>query len=300
MKAFQSRIVSLNAACAAALVGALLTSPAHASLLVYLDDQFDSGSAGTNPDGVGDGFHTQGIGHSQSAGLHTITPANSNWALSSMYTKPVDDFPIDPGLDITARFVLNSFNVTTETSGAGLQVEYGLVNNTALPGNDGGGKAHGSWQIGQGGSIVVQLRKDGSTEAVVGTVQVTDSDSPTEGASVQVAAFSFDTYDGSVPLDVRIILEGESGFAVELSEDVTVSTGALTYAWSGLDGDFGRTVSPLFAAGEGLYAMVGTSNWSTGRGYAEHDRVLITAIPEPASLALVGLGGLLLLLRRRA
>ncbi|MCC5830688.1 MAG: PEP-CTERM sorting domain-containing protein [Phycisphaeraceae bacterium] len=281
------------------LAKALLAPAADASLIVYLDDQFDSGSVGTNPAGVGDGFFTQGVGHSQIAGLHTISPANSDWALSSMYTKPVDDFPIDAGLDITALFVLNSFNVTTETSGAGLQVEYGLANTASLPGNDGGGKAQGSWQIGQGGSIVVQLRKDG-TGAVGGTIQVTDSNSPTNGPWVQVAAFSFDTYDGSVPLDVRIILEGETGFAVELSEDVTVSSGALAYTWSGLDTDFSRNVSPHFAAGEELYAFVGTSNWSSGRGFAEHGRVLITAIPEPASLALVGLGGLVLLRRQRA
>ena len=278
--------------------------PLAAQQITYLHDQFDNDNVGSNPNGVGDGFFTQAgqhISEDADAEILTINEGNThNWGLTSMYTKPVDDFPAvtAPDWSTTALFGLHRMVVTSDTSGGDVNVQYGIVNTTASPGNSSGGNAHGSWQVGQGGSLWIDIRKDGDTSPLTGTLQFTDSNSPTDGAAMQAAQFTFDSYTGSSPMEAWITLDDGNGFSVGFSEAVTVSSGALSWSWADLDNDQGSNVAPHFAAGQELYTVANTSNVNTGRGFSELDYITVTAIPEPSTLFL-GLAGLGVLIAGR-
>lgn len=113
------------------------------------------------------------------------------------------------------------------------------------------------------------LEKDGATKVVTGaTTTVPDDESVLDGFTLSISVFADNTWQIS-----------STGLSTELNQ-----TGSLTNI------DYAT-----FASGVGLYTTFQGAQLST----LDMNRMTLTAVPEPGSLALLGLGGLLIVRRRR-
>ena len=106
-----------------------------------------------------------------------------------------------------------------------------------------------------------------------------------------ISAFSFtradttDTYDSVNDLVTEVVLTQSSGTPLTLLidvDDVDGSGGTFLHTENVLD--FGTGLGQINDAGDGSVSVTGAA---------------LTAVPEPGSLALLGLSGLALILRRR-
>ncbi|MEX0744087.1 MAG: PEP-CTERM sorting domain-containing protein [Phycisphaeraceae bacterium] len=263
-------IGNLLAPGAAALMIAAGTGPAWAVTMPYSED-FNDGTASDFDDSPGSGTSngTWSVGHNATFGSdaynYTINSSGTGRSLVS-----VDGAP-ESGFVLTTDFVINSAPTGSDgfwTAAAGYY----------LFGSGGSTETAGSY------IVDVQYANPTTNTGDQARMRIHDL-----GGSGSLAVGDFG--DGSV-LDVGTIytmtVTGDYD-GVNLDLSFTLTDGTTTTTISGTD------TSPSLADNVVLRHFAGGSLNSTNVSYDNFN----IAVPEPASLALFGLGGLLMFARRR-
>jgi hypothetical protein len=120
-----------------------------------------------------------------------------------------------------------------------------------------------------------------------------------DGGLSSVSATGLGSFDGDADGFTVTMTLDSSGFSVStLGLDGVTSQIAISDDWSALGTDFATvTESNLYVAAN--IQDRGTFTDTSAGSELNIDRVTLTAVPEPGSLALLGLGGLLIARRRR-
>lgn len=262
----------------AVLGGALVMSAASANGANLLDDQFDDGALGTNTTGVGSGFTLhQGLGTAatatESAGVATLS--NSGSVVTTIQSN--DTF--NP-TDLTLTWSINSA-VNGGFNGGGVGwVEQGGIPFLGAP------------------AVELDFRADRLTfDLIDGAGNATRQVGIAHGSIADPNA----TYNWAFnsPLLAEVTLSA-TGWAINVSgTGVSVNQTGL-YADLGIGGlQYGGatrvTLDMILAESGGALATYASSVNTAGGAEFEY----VTLVPEPTSLALIGLGGMMVLRRRR-
>lgn len=144
-----------------------------------------------------------------------------------------------------------------------------------------------SASVSNAATVVYNLTSDGA--AVVGTLSW-DSTVGVSFADGGISAFSFtradttDTYDSVNDIVSEVVLTHSLGTPLTLLIDLDDADESGTFLFTESVLDFDTGLGQLNSVGSGSVSVTGAA---------------LTAVPEPGSLALLGLSGLALLLRRR-
>lgn len=267
----------LMAAMAVAGVMAIGVSSASAAFL--LNDQFDDGVLGTNTTGVGSGFTLfTGFGSGSTAvesGGTVNIKSNGTDIVPSIQSNDVFD---PTGLTLTWGI---ESAVTVGFDGVGV----GWVQPGVIPG--------------QPKSVILDMRSDRLTfDLLDGSGNFTRQLEIALGSNAANATFD---WDYASPLVAEIMLDA-TGWAVKVTgTNVSVDQSGL-YSDLGLGGwqvsGTDRVTLAMIQADIGAAEMATAAYTYREPGDAVFS--FVTIIPEPASLVLMGIGGLLMLRRRRA
>lgn len=266
---------NLTLATTAALTGALLTGAAHSATL--LDNDFGAGAD------IGPAFQQlyngQGTASADPATGVITTTAQDNASIGFNTSGTVD---ASAAPSFTIEWVVSSFTGDSFNDGSGSRVKFngwffGVTTNTNANGT-------GLWN--NSAEAVGILMDGGSVFTDWSFVQRT-------GAPANGTVSSFDPLNGSQPT----VESFNDGFTVSLTvnDDDT---------WSASSTGLSNDINSSGSLAAGTYATIAgslaanTTIQGTQVGYTV-DSVTITAVPEPGSLALMGLGGLCLIKRRR-
>jgi hypothetical protein len=256
---------------------------------VIVDDHFDDGNVGTNTNGIGSGFN---------GGDWLTTESNSRvrfnglagWAQPRITSKE----GVALGTETASfQFLGVSFAKNVENTGTGSTDRLYL----GVKGIDTSNEMHGNPDTG----FWIQIESDsvltaGGNGRWTGTSTLFYESSA--NARTSLGSWTFDTlnWDDNDPLTMNFspvldfVLDlGSDGYALTISGDtISFLTGSLsgTYAAAGITNELMMGYAAVHNQGEapGIDAYV--------------DRIVVTGIPEPATLALLGLGALVSLRKR--
>lgn len=239
---------------------------------IVIDDQFDDGALGTNTTGVGTGFgrvnNGPGAGAGgavgESGGLATATATNPLANVGVVSSDTFDPGSV-PGFSVT--WEIDAVNVTGTFNRVELLVQGGTsFRNTPF------------WEL--------QLVNNNSTTAPTDW-EVRVDDGPSSDATVLTGDFGGGQLDGFT-VTASFDADGYSITSTGLTNAINVVDQAWTAAFDYDDFDATSNVAAMiqqFSQGPADSLVV--------------DRITVTLIPEPGSLALLSLGGLMLVRRRK-
>jgi hypothetical protein len=274
------------------LIVLAVTVSASAAPLYY--DTFADGALDTNPD-QGNGVHDWKFGHvnSELAGeskAYVNKDNSGDWWSSVIASKAEDDLNWWDSEGMTYRFRLGETVIDNDESDSpDVRMVMCLIDEARNH-----SQSHGAWGNDGYGALYLTVEIDAAGTAI-GSLAVTDDTKQGSQSPPALANFTFDSFTGigdGAWLET-LIWVSDSGYAIEFAEDVTVTQGSLVGSWdSAIDTEFS----------DGAFWAVEVANHHEGRGYIHVDEVEVSdgnVIPEPATMALLGLGGLGALLRRK-
>lgn len=281
----------------AALTAGLVAQRGFAANII--DDHFDDAALGTNTTGVGSGFSLGTLGNAAqqaaasgseagtTASIEHTSSGNGDYnsvGRASIYSNDTFDFFTAIGATITIDVASTTAPVNTGSAPGDFDFSrtgVGVMDAAATVGLPGGADDSVS-------NVFVRLFESGasgnywSTGTTQGALIVEDN-----GAVNVLATWDWASFDGSGPLQIVMDLDN-TGYNITFDD----GTAAVSGAWGGID------LSDDFVGGAVAHAT--TQNFiEGGTGELNVDRIQVNIIPEPSSLALLGLGGLAMLCRRR-
>ncbi len=279
---------------------------------VHIDDTFGDGVLGTNPD-VGTGF----VDGSENGGVVTETggaavlSGSGNWVAPGINSNDNFDFLNANGVKVvyTTDGVSTAHDRNTAVGWIYAGDSRGdYFQSFAVVSADRPKTTNSIFPTVDTGALYVQVFYERGTSntdlTAYGQIRVVNKNKTAVGNGeadglVTLGTFTFDSYDGQSEMDTTIIVN-QDGWSVGFSEDVTVALGSLTGSWDSVDsvvGAFSADITDEFDNG----AYVTATGQVTGNSSGQVSVLSIHAsdIPEPASMALMGLGGLCMVRRTR-
>lgn len=250
-----------------AVAGAVAFTASHAHAVELLNDQFNDGNIATNP-GIGGGFSGFDLGSVYESGGELVVSKGSGTPASAQSHKSFAS-PIGTTLTVVGRRTNDNFAT----------ISFGWV------------EAGGTFCCAD--EIYVELR----TDRVVMDVQVGNSwQSPARVLSISAGSDAPNAkyqWDGTSPITASLTILADSWELHIIGTGVDIhQSGGYSDGWdpAAIANNIANNVDPTFRVA--LAAANGT---------AYFDSVVVTSavVPEPASLALLGCAGLMVLRRRR-
>ena len=275
-------MISKNTLLAAVVGGVMVMGVSSASGASLLDDQFDDGALGTNTTGVGTGFTVfQGLGSGgtavESGGVVDLASNGTN-----IITHIQSNDTFNP-TDLTLTWVINSSAGSTGFNGVGVGwIKPGETPFITLPGVELDLRADRlTFDLSDGGSG--QTRQVG---LAIGSVADPNATFNLDFNSTIVAEITLSATGWALNVTGTGVSVMQSGLYTDLG------VGGLEY---GATADARVTLADVLAGADSDLSTFASVVREPGGAKIES----VTLVPEPTSLALLSLGGLLVASRRR-